>query len=45
MFPGNSVVKVFFADNRTLRGTQAALDTRMIAELKQVLGEGNVVVK
>ncbi len=45
MFPGNSVVKLFFADNRTLRGTQAALDTRMLNELKQLLGEANVVVK
>ncbi len=45
MFPGNSTVKVFFADNRTLRGTRAALDSRMLQELKNLLGEANVVVK
>jgi DNA polymerase-3 subunit alpha len=45
MFPGNSVVKVFFADTRKMRGAQAALDTRMLRELKNVLGEENVVVK
>ncbi len=45
MFPGNSAVKVFFADNRTLRGAQASLDSRMLDELKRLLGESNVVVK
>ena len=45
MFPGESVVKVFFADTRKLRGARASLDERMIRELKNVLGEGNVVVK
>ena len=45
MFPGNQPVKVFFADTRKLRGTQAALDSRMLTELKNLLGEANVVVK
>ena len=45
MFPGNSTVKVFFADTRKMRGTTAALDTRMLAELKNLLGEANVVLK
>ncbi len=45
MFPGNSQVKVFFADTRKLRGAMATLDTDMIAELKNVLGEANVVLK
>ena len=45
MFPGNSVVKVFFADTRKMRGAQAELDNRMIGELKKVLGDENVVVK
>ncbi len=45
MFPGSSQVKVFFADTRKLRGAQASLDSRMIAELKNLLGEANVVVK
>ena len=45
MFPGESVVKVFFADTRKMRGTKAALDTRMLNELKNLLGDANVVVK
>ena len=45
MFPGDSQVKVFFADTRKMRGALAALDTRMIDELTAVLGEGNVVLK
>ena len=45
MFPGDSQIKVFFADTRKMRGAMAALDTRMLAELKNVLGEANVVVK
>jgi hypothetical protein len=36
---------VFFADTRKMRGALATLDTRMIDELKAVLGEGNVVLK
>ena len=45
MFPGEGIVKVFFADTRKLRGAQAAFDSRMIEELKRVLGNDNVVVK
>ena len=45
MFPGESVVKVFFADTRKMRGAKAALDERMLQELKKVLGEENVVIK
>ena len=45
MFPGDSMVKVFFADTRKMRGTQAALDSRMLQELENVLGKENVVVK
>ena len=45
MFPGNQTVKVFFADIRKMRGTQASLDQRMLNELKNLLGEANVVVK
>ena len=45
MFPGDSQVVIFFADNRTRRGTQAALDDRMLQELKNVLGDSNVVLK
>ena len=45
MFPGNGKVVVFFADTRARRGAQAALDTRMLNELKNLLGEENVVLK
>ena len=45
MFPGKNTVKVFFADTRKMRGTQASLDPRMIRELQAVLGDANVVVK
>ena len=45
MFPGTDVVKVFFADTRKMRGAQATLDSRMLSELKNVLGEANVVLK
>ena len=45
MFPGNKQVVLFFADNRTRRGTQADLDGRMIEELQNILGNQNVVLK
>ena len=45
MFPGDSVVKVFFADTRRMRGARAAFDSRMLDELRNVLGSANVVVK
>lgn len=45
MFPGECTVKVFFADTRKLRGAKASLDSRMIDELKNLLGDANVVLK
>ncbi len=45
MFPGEGQVVLFFADTRTRRGTLAAFDSRMLTELKNVLGDGNVVLK
>ncbi len=45
MFPGSSQVRLFFADTRLQRGARAALDTRMLEELKKLLGNENVVVK
>jgi len=38
-------VKVYFADTGIKRGALATLDSRMIEELKNVLGEANIVVK
>ena len=45
MFPGDSNAVVYFADTKQRRGTRCALDERMITELKNVLGEANVVIK
>ena len=45
MFPGNNPVVLFFSDTRQRRGTRAALMENMLGELKNVLGEGNVVIK
>ncbi len=45
MFPGDGKVVLFFADTRQRRGTAAAFDSRMLAELKNLLGEKNVVLK
>ena len=45
MFPGEGTVKVFFADTRKMRGTRAAFDSRMLAELERVLDRENVVLK
>lgn len=45
MFPGDSTAVLYFADTRQRRGTRCALGESMLSELKNVLGEGNVVVK
>ena len=45
MFPGDSSVVLYFADTGRRRGARAALAESMLRELKNVLGEGNVVVK
>ena len=45
MFPGESTAVVYFADTKQRRGTRCALDGRMLKELENVLGKGNVVVK
>lgn len=45
MFPGESQAVVYFADTKCRRGASCALDERMLSELRNVLGEANVVVK
>ena len=45
MFPGTDPVVLFFADTRLRRGTRCGLQQLMLDELKNVLGEGNVVLK
>ena len=45
MFPGSSAAVVYFADTKQRRGTRCSLDSCMLDELKNVLGQDNVVVK
>ncbi len=45
MFPGENPVVLFFADTRVRRGTRAQLDADMLQELRNLLGEANVVRK
>ncbi len=45
MFPGSGSLVVYFADTKQRRGTKCALDGRMIAELRDLLGNENVVLK
>ena len=45
MFPGTCGAVLFFADTKIRRGTRCLLADNMIRELKNVLGEANVVVK
>ncbi len=45
MFPGDSSVVVFFADTRKRQGARCLLRNSMVDELKNVLGEANVVLK
>ena len=45
MFPGNSPVVFYFADTKLRRGGRCALDQSMLAELTDVLGKENVVLK
>ena len=45
MFPGGSTVVLYFADTKVRRGTKCMLSESMIRELKNVLGDANVVIK
>ena len=45
MFPGSSKAVVYFADTKLRRGATCDLDKRMLDELKNLLGESNVIVK
>ena len=45
MFPGGSKVVLYFEDSKQRRGTASDLDSRMLTELKQILGQENVVIK
>ena len=45
MFPGDSTAVLYFADTKQRRGTRVMLADSMLGELKNVLGEANVVIK
>ena len=45
MFPGESKAVVYFADTKLRRGALCALDQRMLQELRNLLGNENVVIK
>ena len=45
MFPGNSEAVLYFADTKLRRGTHCALAENMLLELKNLLGNENVVLK
>ena len=45
MFPGNTKVVIFLADTRQRMGTVCMLDDLLIQELRELLGEENVVIK
>ena len=45
MFPGESKAVVYFADTKLRRGALCNLDSRMLQELENLLGNGNVIVK
>ena len=45
MFPGDSGVVLYFADTRQRRGTRCVIMESLLTELKNVLGEANVVLK
>ncbi len=45
MFPGESSVVLFFEDTRQRRGTRCVLMDSLLQELKNVLGEANIVLK
>ena len=45
MFPGESGVVLYFADTKQRRGTRCVIMDSMLTELKNVLGEANVVLK
>ena len=45
MFPGSNPVVLYFTDSGVRRGTRCALYKTMLAELRSVLGDSNVVLK
>lgn len=44
-FPGRTPVVVYFADTKQRRGSTCSLDSSMLTQLTQLLGQENVVIK
>ena len=45
MFPGSQKMVIYIADEKKKIGTQCIIHPALIDELKEMLGEENVVVK
>ncbi len=45
MFPGDAQVVLYFEDTKVRRGARCALDSQLLEELRNWLGQENVVVK
>lgn len=45
MFPGDNSVVLYFADTKLRRGTRCQFTEKMLQELKNILGNANVVLK
>ena len=45
MFPGKSVMKIYFNDTKKIVGTRCIIHDALIKELREMLGDDNVVVK
>ena len=45
MFPGEEQLVMYFEDTKKRRGTRCVIHPALVQELRQLLGEENVVVK
>ena len=45
MFPGKAKAVVYYADSGARMGGKCAIDERMLREMRELLGEKNVIVK
>ena len=45
MFPGKSTMKIYFNDTKKIVGTRCLIHEALIKELREMLGDNNVVVK
>ena len=45
MFPGKATCVVYYAESCERMGGKCAIDERMLREMRELLGEKNVIVK